>query len=149
MLYFWVMSELGKTCAAEIILEKPSKGLWLKLLRNEWHSQKLVQNLDYSKTKEDLEIVAFVNMSFPHWKFYNYFFCFFYLGEFCLRQTRLSAASPRYAVGFPLQSFSQFSPKISSLILTGLNRRASPARIWMSPLQLMFWKKIDRNEGLC
>jgi hypothetical protein len=60
------MSELGKTCAAEIILEKPSKGLWLKLLRNEWHSQKLVQNLDYSKTKEDLEIVAQVNMIFLH-----------------------------------------------------------------------------------
>jgi hypothetical protein len=60
------MSELGKTSAAKIILEKPSKGHWVKLLRNEWHSHKLVQNLDFSKTKEDLEIVAFVNMSFPH-----------------------------------------------------------------------------------
>jgi hypothetical protein len=27
----------------------------------------LVQNLDYSKTKEDLEIVAQVNMIFLHW----------------------------------------------------------------------------------
>lgn len=60
------MSELVKTSVEEILSERTSFWPWAKLFRKGTSKNNLVQNLEFSKTKEDLEIVAFVNMSFPH-----------------------------------------------------------------------------------